>query len=161
MVKNKLFLFVFLLALLMLTTASSCGSTYTKKFLFIVYGEKEFTNIKCSAFVDIINYEVENFELIEHCFGCLIIATTKPNEISEKIWMKIEANNYDDTLYAGAYIIGCLLYTSDAADDTPCVDLGGRRIIKKKTKRLPQKRHGNVILHRTLIQQAFRYPNFI
>ena len=26
---------------------------------------------------------------------------------------------------------GCLLYTSDAADDTPCVDLGGRRIIKK------------------------------
>ena len=28
----------------------------------------------------------------------------------------------------------CLLYTSDAADDTPCVDLGGRRIIKKKKK---------------------------
>ena len=28
-------------------------------------------------------------------------------------------------------VINCLLYTSDAADDTPCVDLGGRRIIKK------------------------------
>ena len=28
----------------------------------------------------------------------------------------------------------CLLYTSDAADDTPCVDLGGRRIIKKSLK---------------------------
>ena len=27
----------------------------------------------------------------------------------------------------------CLLYTSDAADDLLCVDLGGRRIIKKKT----------------------------
>ena len=26
----------------------------------------------------------------------------------------------------------CLLYTSDAADDLPCVDLGGRRIIKKQ-----------------------------
>ena len=26
---------------------------------------------------------------------------------------------------------GCLLYTSDAADDMQCVDLGGRRIIKK------------------------------
>ncbi len=26
-----------------------------------------------------------------------------------------------------------LLYTSHAADDLPCVDLGGRRIIKKKT----------------------------
>ena len=27
---------------------------------------------------------------------------------------------------------GCLLYTSDAADDQLCVELGGRRIIKKK-----------------------------
>ena len=27
------------------------------------------------------------------------------------------------------WINDCLLYTSDAADDTPCVDLGGRRII--------------------------------
>src|SRR5680860_1129286 len=27
----------------------------------------------------------------------------------------------------------CLLYTFDAADDLLCVDLGGRRIIKKKT----------------------------
>src|SRR5450756_3215257 len=28
----------------------------------------------------------------------------------------------------------CLLYTSDAADDLLCVDLGGRCIIKKKKK---------------------------
>src|SRR5450756_3141127 len=28
----------------------------------------------------------------------------------------------------------CLLYTSDAADDLLCVDLGGRRIIKKKIR---------------------------
>ena len=28
--------------------------------------------------------------------------------------------------------IGCLLYTSDAADERSSVDLGGRRIIKKK-----------------------------
>ena len=32
----------------------------------------------------------------------------------------------NDRLY-----ISCLLYTSDAADDMQCVDLGGRRIIKK------------------------------
>eukprot|EP00657_Telonema_sp_P-1_P009339 TRINITY_DN3533_c0_g1_i2.p1 TRINITY_DN3533_c0_g1~~TRINITY_DN3533_c0_g1_i2.p1 ORF type:complete len:116 (-),score=9.29 TRINITY_DN3533_c0_g1_i2:53-400(-) len=32
-----------------------------------------------------------------------------------------------------AYI--CLLYTSDAADDLLCVDLGGRRIIKKKNNK--------------------------
>ena len=29
----------------------------------------------------------------------------------------------------------CLLYTSDAADERSSVDLGGRRIIKKKTDR--------------------------
>eukprot|EP00825_Cyclidium_porcatum_P051982 TRINITY_DN9719_c0_g1_i2.p2 TRINITY_DN9719_c0_g1~~TRINITY_DN9719_c0_g1_i2.p2 ORF type:complete len:118 (+),score=28.95 TRINITY_DN9719_c0_g1_i2:73-426(+) len=29
----------------------------------------------------------------------------------------------------------CLLYTSDAADDMQCVDLGGRRIIKKKKQK--------------------------
>src|SRR5450756_2897764 len=40
---------------------------------------------------------------------------------------------------AGVAVLGaigsyatCLLYTSDAADDLLCVDLGGRRIIKKK-----------------------------
>ena len=35
-----------------------------------------------------------------------------------------------------AYIrrLGCLLYTSDAADERSSVDLGGRRIIKKKTQ---------------------------
>ena len=31
-------------------------------------------------------------------------------------------------------IKGCLLYTSDADDDLLCVDLWGRRIIKKKHK---------------------------
>eukprot|EP00657_Telonema_sp_P-1_P011483 TRINITY_DN662_c0_g1_i1.p1 TRINITY_DN662_c0_g1~~TRINITY_DN662_c0_g1_i1.p1 ORF type:complete len:261 (-),score=68.83 TRINITY_DN662_c0_g1_i1:66-848(-) len=33
------------------------------------------------------------------------------------------------------YYNACLLYTSDAADDLLCVDLGGRRIIKKKNIR--------------------------
>ena len=30
--------------------------------------------------------------------------------------------------------VACLLYTSDAADERSSVDLGGRRIIKKKNK---------------------------
>ena len=34
--------------------------------------------------------------------------------------------------HRGDHIYSCLLYTSDAADDLLCVDLGGRRIIKKK-----------------------------
>ena len=29
-------------------------------------------------------------------------------------------------------VAGCLLYTSDAADERSSVDLGGRRILKKK-----------------------------
>ena len=36
----------------------------------------------------------------------------------------------------GGMVEDCLLYTSDAADDLLCVDLGGRRIIKKKKKTL-------------------------
>ena len=47
--------------------------------------------------------------------------------------------NYALACSAGAYTLtgsSCLLYTSDAADDLLCVDLGGRRFIKKK-KRSP------------------------
>ena len=32
-------------------------------------------------------------------------------------------------------IMSCLLYTSDAADEEDSVDLGGRRILKKKKNR--------------------------
>ena len=35
----------------------------------------------------------------------------------------------------------CLLYTSDAADERSSVDLGGRRIIKKKKKQQPDLRY--------------------
>src|SRR5674536_401032 len=35
---------------------------------------------------------------------------------------------------ANAHLGTCLLYTSDAADEEDSVDLGGRRIIKKKNK---------------------------
>ena len=37
----------------------------------------------------------------------------------------------------------CLLYTSDAADERSSVDLGGRRIIKKKTEIRESKRQYN------------------
>ena len=39
--------------------------------------------------------------------------------------------------------ITCLLYTSDAADERSSVDLGGRRIIKKKKR----ERHRGLIKH--------------
>ena len=46
-------------------------------------------------------------------------------EIEEEIRRVI--GNWSITFYT------CLLYTSDAADERSSVDLGGRRIIKKKT----------------------------
>ena len=44
------------------------------------------------------------------------------NEVSEKLLLSTKSLRKDKN---------CLLYTSDAADDMQCVDLGGRRIIKK------------------------------
>mgnify|MGYP003377523942 CR=1 FL=1 len=51
---------------------------------------------------------------------------------------KKPAIGFEDEIYIVADSIdyeklsGCLLYTSDAADERSSVDLGGRRIIKKK-----------------------------
>ena len=39
----------------------------------------------------------------------------------------------------------CLLYTSDAADERSRVDLGGRRIIKKRKKRKKKRKAGRII----------------
>ena len=47
-------------------------------------------------------------------------STTNGTQTTEDLDKKIEK------------VVTCLLYTSDAADDLLCVDLGGRRIIKKK-----------------------------
>eukprot|EP00657_Telonema_sp_P-1_P011323 TRINITY_DN6351_c0_g1_i1.p1 TRINITY_DN6351_c0_g1~~TRINITY_DN6351_c0_g1_i1.p1 ORF type:complete len:131 (-),score=18.69 TRINITY_DN6351_c0_g1_i1:8-400(-) len=46
---------------------------------------------------------------------------------------RIVKGNTSSTRFEGnrLYFV-CLLYTSDAVDDLLCVDLGGRRIIKKK-----------------------------
>ena len=41
-------------------------------------------------------------------------------------------NDPGDPIKPASFKWTCLLYTSDAADDLLCVDLGGRRIIKKK-----------------------------
>ena len=54
-------------------------------------------------------------------FGCLVKA--QPVDEREAIFGLIYDMN-----------VACLLYTSDAADERSSVDLGGRRIIKKKKK---------------------------
>ena len=48
---------------------------------------------------------------------------------SDRKSLQAEGNDYSNGVQE---VRGCLLYTSDAADDGGRVDLGGRRIIKKK-----------------------------
>ena len=50
----------------------------------------------------------------------------------------IDGNQAPDLPCPIEMIIDCLLYTSDAADERSSVDLGGRRIIKKKNRRRDQ-----------------------
>ena len=42
-----------------------------------------------------------------------------------------------EALADGVVLNICLLYTSDAADELLCLDLGGRRILQKKTHTTP------------------------
>ena len=62
--------------------------------------------------------------------------------ISDFVWKNLDERHFqgkkdpfwESLRKTGTEIWLCLLYTSDAADDLLCVDLGGRRIIKKKTR---------------------------
>ena len=60
-------------------------------------------------------------------------AQKKPLDIEAcTSWKRIDAPDISPT---GRWVTyRCLLYTSDAADEEDSVDLGGRRIIKKKKK---------------------------
>ena len=52
-----------------------------------------------------------------------------------EVLQNLFADNVQRTYIAdGHHRTTCLLYTSDAADERSSVDLGGRRIIKKKKK---------------------------
>ena len=53
----------------------------------------------------------------------------KTNGVSPRRFMKLANPRLCQLI---TETIGCLLYTSDAADERSSVDLGGRRIIKKK-----------------------------
>src|SRR5680860_199894 len=78
--------------------------------------------------------ETKNFiKIIWQKSGLLKKYGLKLKIISPNIYDEIEdvIRNVRAVYFFGSYKI-CLLYTSDAADDLLCVDLGGRRIIKKK-----------------------------
>src|SRR5680860_1867172 len=55
--------------------------------------------------------------------------------------VQVESWDYSEEKRSEAFLLSifCLLYTSDAADDLLCVDLGGRRIIKKKKNKKKNK----------------------
>ena len=88
------------------------------------------------------------YRVVALCSGDLGFSSAKTYDIevwipSQKTYREISScSNFEDFQARRANIryrnkagkVGfCLLYTSDAADDLLCVDLGGRRIINKKT----------------------------
>eukprot|EP00658_Telonema_sp_P-2_P049871 TRINITY_DN3795_c0_g1_i19.p1 TRINITY_DN3795_c0_g1~~TRINITY_DN3795_c0_g1_i19.p1 ORF type:complete len:842 (-),score=152.99 TRINITY_DN3795_c0_g1_i19:108-2633(-) len=86
----------------------------------------------------------------DYCYNNTIIQATNPDPPPGQpkvspfaiIWFCDARNvshvlpDYNNQVQMGEYIYDntCLLYTSDAADEEDSVDLGGRRIIKKKKK---------------------------
>src|SRR5678809_564079 len=48
------------------------------------------------------------------------------------LYLEGEVRHHRHGMGFGVQFVDCLLYTSDAADERSSVDLGGRRIIKKK-----------------------------
>src|SRR5664279_3056253 len=69
------------------------------------------------------------FQYSTHNNYGLTPGTSNPNEITIS---GIDRGQYKDI--SPQWYNVCLLYTSDAADEEDSVDLGGRRIIKKKKK---------------------------
>ena len=62
----------------------------------------------------------------------LAVALEQASELAEGTDFEIQDYTASDVEGVGVYSYTCLLNKSDAADVLLCVDLGGRRIIKKK-----------------------------
>ena len=54
------------------------------------------------------------------------------NDRIEELHRRVPVKKGDVFFIPAGTVHGCPLYTSDAADDLTCVDLGGRRVIIKK-----------------------------
>ena len=64
------------------------------------------------------------------CIRDSVTADASGNWVANFAVAGIGESTYD--IIPGTNVYTCLLYTSDAADERSSVDLGGRRIIKKK-----------------------------
>src|SRR5678815_2775171 len=76
--------------------------------------------------------KMRNERIIELC-GVKKEVNERINESTSRWFGHVE--RMDDSRLVKRMYSGCLLYTSDAADERSSVDLGGRRIIKKKKKK--------------------------
>ena len=79
-------------------------------------------------------------------FKGVAIEKSETNKLSKYIEFKIAVETHLTEQHTIHTI--CLLYTSDAADERSSVDLGGRRIIKKKNK--------NKLTNRTTIHKKYK-----
>ena len=69
----------------------------------------------------------------DHFAGFIDLNTTHPNDKPEHL-QSLENESRTTGRQMDFVDNSCLLYTSDAADERSSVDLGGRRIIKKKKR---------------------------
>ena len=94
--------------------------------------EEVFNFLKDNSFLTLNCYNIKTPKL-KLDFKDSKYATGRRKTSIARVWIKKGSGKiYVNGKLFTDYFSNCLLYTSDAADDTPCVDLGGRRIIKKK-----------------------------
>src|SRR5665648_1268362 len=88
---------------------------------------------------------VDDVAIICECFGKSLIARSCFRHTMSYLNNTLNLNSVvrrpGITHYFCSLFRSCLLYTSDAADEEDSVDLGGRRIIKKKKYK---KRHKSI-----------------
>ena len=95
--------------------------------------------------IEKMGYEITKENMSKHSFKYDGLITKIAELKGEIIELKDKLSEHNSPSSSKTFIEGetvhiggtfrsnsCLLYTSDAADDLLCVDLGGRRIIKKK-----------------------------
>src|SRR5450756_674047 len=73
-------------------------------------------------------------DIDERILGRITTPASGPGAGLTSFFLRFDGHRVRLGIKHNSRLKACLLYTSDAADDLLCVDLGGRRIIKKKNK---------------------------